>query len=778
MVMIMSGFVMYSALMLAVVSVQCLETHSSSSSAVNGIDQVKHVIIFMQENRAFDHYFGRLKGVRGFNDRVTVPLRSGLNAFYQPVDQDHLDEYMLPFHADSNKTNAMCMPAPEMYYPTDIKMWNSGRMDAWNTARDPGFGMSYWNREDLPYYYALYDEFVCGDQYHQSTFTCTNPNRLHLFSGTSGLSVGDGEFFVLENNEPRPGFNWTTMAEILEESNVTWGVYQELDNFDDNAFAWFANFQKSRPGQPLFDKGMMRHVSLIEAFRADLESNSLPQVSWIIAPTDKSEHATNHPCAGEDYTARLLQTLTDFPEIYAQSVFILNYDEGGQFYDHAWTPTPPLSKQEGIATMSVDGEINTSLLTDVPAPIGLGFRVPLLIVSPWTRGNIVVSEVFDHTSVIQFLEVKFNVHCPNLSPWRRAITGNLLSAFDFDHPDYSWPKLPDTSDYVVEGDIQCHTLPPPVVPALQSMPQQEPGVRRSRALPYEFLVRDEMMMTMSVRDVSSKAAIAAASAISLIVSVNNTGLAGAPFVLFDVINIATVNPRQYAIDSKKSIQDSIPLTISSNGIASYSYSLFGPNGFVRQFSGTMDVSSLTSSSSSCGSSKSLQHAQVSLEYDYGTQATGFTGVVLILTNKQSSSCLDSLTFTVTDNAYGLLHDEVKKIVVNSGQTIEFRIDTTASGNWYDLSVTTIDTIDTKHVSGSMSTSASYFRRFLGRFETGKDTISDPAMGQGLQGLWGQRPADQHPSVPLHLLHVERVETKYAEFDKDAKFRFDFSSEEL
>jgi hypothetical protein len=194
----------------------------------------------------------------------------------------------------------------------------------------------------------------------------------------------------------------------------------------------------------------------------------------------------------------------------------------------------------------------------------------------------------------------------------------------------------------------------------------------------------------------------------------------------------------------------------------------------------MDVSSLTSSSSSssCGSSQSLQHAQVSLEYDYGTLATGFTGVVLLLTNKQSSSCLDSLTFTVTDNAYGLLHDEVKKIVVNSGQTIEFRIDTTASGNWYDLSVTTIDTIDTKHVSGSMSTSASYFRRFLGRFETGKDTISDPAMGQGLQGLWGQRPTDKHPSVPLHLLHVERVETKYAEFDKDAKFRFDFSSEEL
>ena len=82
------------------------------------------------------------------------------------------------------------------------------------------------------------------------------------------------------------------------------------------------------------------------------------------------------------------------------------------------------------------------------------------------------------------------------------------------------------------------------------------------------------------------------------------------------------------------------------------------------------------------------------------------------------------------------------------------------------------------MNGSMSTIASYFRRFLGRFETGKDTISDSAMGQGLQGLWSQRPADQHPLVPPHLLHVERVETKYAEFDKDAKFRFEFSSEEL
>lgn len=304
----------------------CVVVICYAVDASRPVDVIEHVIIFMQENRPFDHYFGKLKGVRGFNDRTTVPLRSGLNAFYQPIDQNNLNEYMLPFRADSNKTNAMCMPAPEMYYPTDIAMWNSGRMDSWNTARYAGMGMSYFTRDDLPYYYALYDNFVCGDQYYQSTFTSTTPNRMMLFSGSNGLSVGEDA--ILDNTEPRPGYNWTTMGEILEASNISWRVYQQLDNFDDNGFAWFSNFQKSRPGDVLFDKGMSRQRNAIEAFQNDLINNTLPQVSWIIAPTRKSEHATNHPSAGEDYTARILNTLSSFPEIYKKSVFILNYDEG------------------------------------------------------------------------------------------------------------------------------------------------------------------------------------------------------------------------------------------------------------------------------------------------------------------------------------------------------------------------------------------------------------------------------------------------------------------
>lgn len=189
-----------------------------------------HALLFhylnpsLQENRAYDHYYGMHAGVRGFNDRTAIQLPSGLSSFYQPVDQGDLAKYMLPFHTDSMTTSAQCMPAPTMDYPHDIGIINKGHFDSWNTAREAGMGMAHWNRSDLPYYYKLYESFVAGDQYFQSTYTMTNPNRLHLFSGSNGLSVGKPA--VLTNDEPTPGWNWTTMSETLEAANISWKTYQ------------------------------------------------------------------------------------------------------------------------------------------------------------------------------------------------------------------------------------------------------------------------------------------------------------------------------------------------------------------------------------------------------------------------------------------------------------------------------------------------------------------------------------------------------------------------
>ena len=402
-----------------------------------------------------------------------------------------------------------------------------------------------------------------------------------------------------------------------------------------------------------------------------------------------------------------------------------------------------------MSTVTVEGEVTTDVLTTVPAPIGLGFRVPLLIVSPWTRGDIVVSEAYDHTSVIQFLEVRFNITCPNISPWRRAMTGNLLAAFDFEHPNYDWPgaSLPDTSGYVEAGDVDCRTLPPPVVPEVQSMPAQEPGTRTSRALPYEFQVHDDLQLVSDT---------AGGTAAVITFAVQNTGEAGAPFVLYDVQNLATVNPRQYAVEAAKSIADRVTIpdvdsasktatrAISSDIAAAasspqvpYHYALMGINGFVREFRGSVD----TTGASQCNA------ADARLGYQKAEDS-----VMLTFANHAASG--DDLIFALADNAYNTLGGKAQTIFVSAGQTKQVSVNTALSGNWYDFSVTMLDC---------------YSRRFMGRMETGKDTISDPAMGAGIAGLWQSAAEGAHPLVPHHLRQIKRLEGKYAPIDKDAQF---------
>jgi phospholipase C len=385
--------------------------------------------------------------------------------------------------------------------------------------------------------------------------------------------------------------------------------------------------------------------------------------------------------------------------------------------------------------------VNTDVLTDVPAPIGLGFRVPLLLISPWTRGRIVLSQALDHTSVLQFLEVRFNVSVPTISPWRRAMTGDLLHAFDFEHPDYSWPELPSTSAYQLKGDIECHTLPPPVVPAVQAMPTQEPGTRLSRSLPYEFQVQDAVTTT-------STAAAAAAAAPSevvatIAVSVQNTGEAGAPFVLYDVLNLAAVNPRQYAVEAGKSIRDVVSIPPGSG----YHYALMGINGFVREFRGAYSCNSAT--------------MQATLSYQPAQDS-----VVLQLTNTDKEN---TVQFSVADMAYGLLsgakgEGEVLLVSVPPGQTVQQAVSTAASGNWYDLTATV-----TVSAVGEEPPAECFYRRFMGRMETGKDTISDPAMGAGKPGLWTSGSPGSHPELPERVRRVQRLEGKHAVENKDSMF---------
>lgn len=643
----------------------CFNENSNFEKNNGGsINDIKHVILFMQENRSFDHYFGTLRGVRGFNDRAHAGIQSSKRGiFYQPVSKDH-SKYQLPWHVESKRTSASCMDAADMSFETDTAMWNRGKMDSWNTAREQSMGMAYFDREDLPYYYQLADEFTIGDQYYQSTLTETDPNRVFFFTGSNGLSANKTD--LLNNFIPDQGLEWETLGEVLDKKGVTWKVFQELENFDDNAFAWFKNYREADKESTLHKNGMSRVKELASAFGKAMDENKLPQVSIFVAPMVLSEHARNHPAAGEDLTARLLNELKKRPEYYKKSVFILNYDEGGQFFDHHWVPTPPTSKEEGVSSVYVEDEIVTDKFSiKGRTPMGMGFRVPLIIVSPWTRGGHVVSEVFDHTSILKFLEIRFDIKIKVLSDWRRAVAGNLLSAFDFDNPDYSFPDLPDTNSYVDDSINQCDTLPKPQIPIKQTVPTQEKGIRPSRILPYDFVITEQIRNNKFKLQIFSK------------------GKAGGAFQLYDWKNEDSVI-RKYTVHSGAEIFDEINI----NG--EYNFSLHGPNGFVRHFKGNSN-------------------------YDSGLEC-------LVLTNFDSVSGKIKLSFlnksktvqcsfNLKDNAYKLFD---KKSNIES--SFEIEIDVNKSGNWYDFTVTNND-----------KDNITYFRRFMGRIER-KGNTSDPAIG--------------------------------------------------
>ena len=636
---------------------QALATPAATVSG--SIADVKHVVIFMQENRAFDHYYGSLAGVRGFADRVPAPLPGGArNVWYQPYTGNSAG-YMLPFHMDTHSTSGICINAPAMSYPVDTAIWNNGKYDAWNTARSPGLGMGYFTRSDLPFYYALADSFTICDQYFCSTLTQTNPNRLHLFSGSNGLSVGQGA--VLDNTEPSAGFSWTTYAERLQAAGVSWKVYQQNNNFDDNALAWFGSFKQAKAGQPLYDRGMATVQSLVTAFANDVANDTLPQVSWIVAPDYLSEHANYKPAYGEDLTAQLLAALVANPAVYAKTVFILNYDENGGFFDHLPPPTPPSSSANGLSTVSTAGEISAG------KPIGLGFRVPMTVISPWSTGGWVCSEVFDHTSVLRFLEARFGVAEPNISAWRRAVCGDLTSIFDFSGSHTAWPNLPGTTGYPAQADQQCSTLPAPPVPATPSMPGAEStGTRRARALPYELDIQG------SVNSSSGR----------YVLEFINTGTAGAVFQVY--ASNRTDGPWRYTVESGKSLSDYWSAKTYTKSI--YQLEAHGPNGFLRVFQGSV--------------ANAAAMPEIALDYDPANHRLQLT-----MANAGSSVC----TFTVSN---GYLGADVRIYSVAAHGSVSDSWDLSTNANWYDLKVTVAE-------------ASGWLRRVAGHMENGAPSLSEP-----------------------------------------------------
>lgn len=674
-----------------------------ANNKTHDITDVEHVVIYMQENRAFDHYFGILGGVRGFGDPRPIRLPGGRTVWQQPSNE-HPDGYVMPFHGDSATTKAYTVDGSGMSHQDNLTILNHGRYDRWGHTKELHKRMVYYTALDLPYYYPLANAFTICDAYHSSTLTQTYPNRLHLISGCNGGGKVGGDPVMsnagtdetpnadMDQQKPFDAYTWIPYALRLQEAGISWKVFQEYDNFNDNLLALFKSFRDVPKHSILYRRGRSwvseyaknpkdRTRSdgrqLVAAFRRDLAKGTLPQVSWIVSAAELSEHPDHIPARGEHLTSQFIKALADYPEMFSKTAFLILYDENGGMYDHVPPPVPPIHPSEGYSTVSVAGEIKqhkpgTEANTG-EVPIGLGTRVPAIIVSPWSRGGWVCSEVFDHTSVLKFLEKRFGVPAENISDWRRAITGDLTSCFDFQNPNQDWAtlSLPSTADYLTRIARSAHgatlRIPAEQIPTNQARRQQ-----RARPLPYE-------LHADGVEDGEGNFTIALV----------NTGKAGAAFWVYDYTD--TAGPWRYTIEAGKRYLAS-PWRKEAAGNR-YDLAVHGPNGFYRRYR----------SKPASGGPK------VTTRYDASRGA-----IVLALSNPGSQP-IECHIAQADIYAIDRGQARVRSHRLAAGASISDIWTLAASHHWYDLSVT---------ISGDDA----FLYRYAGYVETGKAGKTDPAIG--------------------------------------------------
>jgi len=455
-------------------------------SPCSKLTDIEHVVILIQENRSFDHYFGSYRGVRGFSDQSM--------AFHQP-DSANKTIFpvgaLLPFHLDTLTTNAACTHDINHDWVPQHKSWDNGTMDGFVNSRlainanDAVLSMGYYTRTDIPYYYALADGFTICDNYFCSVMGPTDPNRLYTIAASldpDGKNGGPVLQTVIANRTAFYGrLTFTTMPEQLQARGISWKVYSSPDEtvlggiLSDNVLSYFKNFQD--PASVLHQNAFGPQFPL--DFLADVVSGNLPQVSWLVGSVLTSDHPPSPSIFGENILSLIMEAFRANPALWAKTVLFVTYDENGGFFDHVAPMTaPPGTPGEYVTAPAVPDPtvIGSPAIT---GPIGLGFRVPVLILSPFSRGGFVSSDLFDHTSILRFLETRFGGEVPNLSAWRRAAVGDLTSAFNFKKLDTSIPTLPSTLPPISQILQECTanlagTTPYPV-PNPQGLPSQEAG---------------------------------------------------------------------------------------------------------------------------------------------------------------------------------------------------------------------------------------------------------------------------------------------------------------
>ncbi|MEV6662097.1 phosphocholine-specific phospholipase C [Streptomyces nigra] len=661
----------FSALSSSIQRAAAIPAHQRTGS----LEDVEHIVVLMQENRSFDHYFGTLRGVRGFGDPRPVRRDDGKPIWYQSDGTKDL----LPFHPDADDLGMQFLEGLPHGWSDGQQAYGGGKYDRWIPAKGTTT-MAYLTREDIPFHYALADAFTVCDAYHCSFIGSTDPNRYYLWSGHTG-NDGTGGGPVLGNDEL--GYGWTTYPERLEKASVSWKIYQDIGdgldaagswgwisdayrgNYGDNSLLYFDKYREARPGDPWYDKARTGTDAkagdgYFDRLRADVQAGTLPQISWIAAPEAFSEHSNWPSNYGAWYIARVLDALTSNPEVWSRTALFITYDENDGFFDHVVPPLPPRDASRGRSTVDVTLDLYPGDATRTAGPYGLGPRVPMLVVSPWSKGGYVCSETFDHTSILRFMERRFGVEEPQISPWRRAVCGDLTSAFDFSRKDSRPAGLPDTDAYE-PPDRERHPDYRPTPPTEGGLPRQERGLRPSRPLKYAPSVDGRVDAAAG----TFRLAFASGAKAGAAFHVTSGNRADGPWM--------------YTTEAGKDIADTWN-SAYSNG--SYDLTVHGPAGFFRAFRGTNTVA---------GPEVTARHRGDDIE--------------LRFTNAGRSS----VRLRIADGYGG----RPATVTVRPGVTVRRVFGLAASRRWYDLTVT---------ADGDRA----FLRRFAGHVENGRPGVSDPA----------------------------------------------------
>ncbi|QJD79185.1 phosphocholine-specific phospholipase C [Spirosoma rhododendri] len=784
----------------------------------------EHVVVLMQENRSFDHCYGMLRGVRGFNDPRAITLPDNKPVWLQT---NRAGQTYAPFRLNLRDTKATWMSSLPHSWTNQVDARNGGKYDKWLDAKPSGnpayaqmpLTMGYYDRNDIPFYYALADAFTICDQNFCSSLTGTTPNRLFFWTGTVRENADALARVRNEDLDYDKPADWKTFPERLEDNGISWRIYQNeislpsglngdedawLSNFTDNPLEWFsqynvrasASYQRYRlhlldtlPGEisalekqlaelptdsseqgkltrtlaqkqqwlttltnekpvsveqlsarerALHEKAfttntgdpdyrsLTKHTyqdgdtqrevlipkgDVLHQFRSDVQSGTLPTVSWVVAPENFSDHP-GAPWYGAWYLSEMIDILTKNPEVWQKTIFILAYDENDGYFDHIppFVAPHPDRPETGKTTDGLDTKaehvspaqehrrtVKNPQHDARDGAIGLGYRVPLVIASPWSRGGYVNSEVFDHTSVLQFLEgfigKKYgkDVRETNISPWRRTVCGDLTSVFrPYNGEPIALPtfvpkdpffesvhkakfkQVPSNFHPLSADEIRTAGQPSESGSVL---PRQEPGTRPACPLPYELSANGRLNQQTNTFDIS--------------LSAGNERFgkraAGAPFMLY---NMADHSVRDYALTPGTHLFDSLPLAADGT----YAFRVYGPNGFFRDFTGN-SLALMPTISVALAPKSATPELQIRLTNPNPTQP---------------------LLIELSDESY---RTEKQQVTLAGGRSALIRWPLSDSRGWYDFSI---------RPSGPGTNATGH--RFAGRVETGAETISDPAMG--------------------------------------------------